>query len=443
MTPAMSPTPAPLVQDGSYLEALGQRLNEAVSKALAQPSGPALPNELVGGRRPIPTGRGRALGALITSELQAARNNSQLYRAVLRALHKPLSVLLSNLSALLLPLLSSPAFVQSSAPTPQAAFQLDDMAIGTDIDNRWDGLKSVRAGLISLIDRVTAPLITGIKEELLPLVDALENPAKPRKVNDTAHPSITAIRTHAPLYGRALTRYASTNPSQALLASLLISIIWRALVALSHRPIAAQTSPQTLPADKGPYTPSTGTQSGAFSPKYFSLKRSSSRPPSPIITSTAATDAKAFYEILSHFPRPHSQVAHEAVDEAIVHMEALVTLLEIADDPFFGANKTAGEIATEIQVLTDDLPMLIALPVLLRMRYFGSILDSGLGTVAALLNIPEEVYRKDCLTGFGRADQCGPIVGQRLLDEIYTGPVTDPSECLVDWLEAHLGQDEH
>lgn len=46
---------------------LGLRLSEAVSKALAHPSGPSQPSELVGGRRPIPTGRGRTFGELITS----------------------------------------------------------------------------------------------------------------------------------------------------------------------------------------------------------------------------------------------------------------------------------------------------------------------------------------------------------------------------------------
>lgn len=71
-SPAPSPaaTPAPmttLTQDGSYLEMLSLKLSEAVSKALAQPSGPAAAHEQVSGRRPIPAGRGRALGALIAS----------------------------------------------------------------------------------------------------------------------------------------------------------------------------------------------------------------------------------------------------------------------------------------------------------------------------------------------------------------------------------------
>lgn len=68
-----SPSPAtvtaaatPLIQDGSYLEVLSLKLSEAVTRALAQPTGPALPHEQLGGRRPIPAGRGHALGAFIS-----------------------------------------------------------------------------------------------------------------------------------------------------------------------------------------------------------------------------------------------------------------------------------------------------------------------------------------------------------------------------------------
>lgn len=60
--------PSTVVQDGSFMEVLSLKLSEAVSKALAQPPGPAtIPGELLAGRRPIPPGRGRTLGALIVS----------------------------------------------------------------------------------------------------------------------------------------------------------------------------------------------------------------------------------------------------------------------------------------------------------------------------------------------------------------------------------------
>lgn len=55
------------MQDGSYLQALSLKLSEAVSKAMVQPTVPVPVGELVGGRRPIPAGRGRALGLLIAS----------------------------------------------------------------------------------------------------------------------------------------------------------------------------------------------------------------------------------------------------------------------------------------------------------------------------------------------------------------------------------------
>lgn len=66
-TPVATPTPLTLVQDGSYLETLSLKLSEAVSKSFVQPTGPAAANELVNGKRPVPAGRGRALGALIAS----------------------------------------------------------------------------------------------------------------------------------------------------------------------------------------------------------------------------------------------------------------------------------------------------------------------------------------------------------------------------------------
>lgn len=60
-------TPITLVQDGSYLESLSLKLSEAVSKALASPLAQTTSNDQVSGKRPVPAGRGRALGALIAS----------------------------------------------------------------------------------------------------------------------------------------------------------------------------------------------------------------------------------------------------------------------------------------------------------------------------------------------------------------------------------------
>lgn len=64
--PSESPSQAAaIIQDGSYLQVLSLRLSEGISKALAQPAGPAPANESLNGRRLIPAGRGRTFGSLI------------------------------------------------------------------------------------------------------------------------------------------------------------------------------------------------------------------------------------------------------------------------------------------------------------------------------------------------------------------------------------------
>ena len=55
----------PLVQDGSYLEALSLKLTEAVARAVAQPAGAAGAGDVLNGKRAVPAGRGRALGQLL------------------------------------------------------------------------------------------------------------------------------------------------------------------------------------------------------------------------------------------------------------------------------------------------------------------------------------------------------------------------------------------
>ena len=67
-TPLASAVPPPsLIQDGTYLEMLSLKFSEAVSKALAQPTGPANPGEALAGKRPLPAGRGSTLGSVIAT----------------------------------------------------------------------------------------------------------------------------------------------------------------------------------------------------------------------------------------------------------------------------------------------------------------------------------------------------------------------------------------
>ena len=495
-SPAPTPTspspPIPLVQDGSYLEMLSLKLSEAVSKALAQPTGPAPANEQVAGRRPIPAGRGHALGALIaswvahssyypfsyltllSSELKATRDIPHLHRAILRSLHRPLSVLLTNLSAHLLPLLSSPAFHCPPAQSSQASNlnpihlhalgiatfagelleTFDDLALGTDGDVRGDGLKIIREGLVSLVGRVINPLVGAIKSELIPLIEALELPNCNNGTKAIAgvktpvmqHTSIVALQGIMPIYARALSRYTTSPTSQTILATFLISLIWRGLVALSHRPDVSPsppTSPDLLsvsvkkrrsPSSTPPLTPPMGR---------FTIKLPPSRPPSPLsvqIPSTAAGDARALYDLLNLLPRPAAhkettRLAQEAVDEAFSGLKALPIFLEYVVRTVPGGHTLNIEEAldNELEVLTEELPTLIALPILLRV-YGGT----GAATVAEMLGLSEGEYRKACLAGFGRAEECTIAAGQQVLRVLCAGPAAIVSK----WLEIEIAKAE-
>jgi len=498
-SPIAGVSPAPVTQDGSYTEVLSLKFGEAVSKALAQPSGPGAPQELLGGRRPIPPGRGRVLGALIASEVKASRENPHLYRALLRTLHRPLSVLLSNLSSDLLPLLSSQAFHNPLTPTPQNpvpnATQLhalglatvagelletfDGLGLGVETDMRGDGLKNIREGLVSVVKRVVDPLMSGVKNELMPLLEALETtPNVPHAPKGTrspvAHPSIMTMQGLMPVYSRALARYATSTTAETVLASLLISLVWRGLVALSNRPLPPPSPPgspvlssvsSTKPREKRnastsspPATPPAGR---------FTLKLPPSRPPTPPGVSvprgtTVAADARALYDLLSILPRPSAdkettRLAREAVDEAFEALSALTALLEAVQSYMTtGRGRVGGpgpnnlaELEGDLGILTADLPLLIALPVLMRALLPTSTEADGAvheRTVSAILGLSKDEYRKGCLSGFGRAEECAHAVGQRVLnvlraDAQSTGSIDSADErmkVLVQWLDAQV-----
>ncbi|KAF8513174.1 hypothetical protein BU17DRAFT_53602 [Hysterangium stoloniferum] len=461
-TPIATPT---LVQDGSYLEALSLKLSEAVTKAIAQPTGTVVPGEVLwNGKRAIPKGRGTMFGALIGSELDAAASNPHLLRAILRSLHKPLSVLLSSLSAQLLPIISSPQFMTSHTPSTPGAVQLYAVSYATftaelldSLDTRnimqmdshngngtTENLRSIREGFQSLIGRVINPLANGIKTELLPLLVALEHskPSKPVAAPNKAvlHPSILSLQVLLPLHGRNLVQYTHppTTTSQTMLATLLISLIWRSLAALSQRapvvPItAASIVNGTSMRKKGPgfnmSPPSTPP------PARFSIKLPPSRPPSPPVAqvSSPATDARALHDLFNALPRPQDTsryaLAREAVDEAFSGLAALCALLD---------REASGDVE-ELDALTVDLPTVIAIPVFLRIfvRREG---DQELN-IWALLGLEEQEYRDACLSGFGRAEECGPQVARRTLEALtQQGAAVDGH--FIHWLESRASLDD-
>jgi hypothetical protein len=147
--------------------------------------------------------------------------------------------------------------------------------------------------------------------------------------------------------------------------------------------------------------------------------------------STAASDARALHDILSLLPRPAAdkkttRLAREAVEEAFNGLKSLALLLETVQTsvkPTIAEN----ELADELDILTADLPTLIALPPLL------GAYGHGAQSVASMLGLSEDEYRKGCLAGFGRAEECGIPVGQRVLDGLRP-----EATVVVKWLEMEV-----
>ncbi|KAF8070332.1 hypothetical protein FPV67DRAFT_1012825 [Lyophyllum atratum] len=472
--------PTTLVQDGTYLEMLSLKLSEAVSKSLAQPTGPAAANEQLSGKRPIPQGRGHALGALIASELKATQESPHLHRAILRSLHRPLSVLLTNLSAHLLPLISSPAFQHAPAPTVQspnpnptqlhaiaiATFvgelleTFDELDLGTDVDLRGDGLKTIREGLVSLINRVIGPLVASIRNELMPLLEALETPSSligtrvtpGVKAPAAPHASIVALQAIMPIYAKAIARYTTSAASQTTLATFLISIAWRGLVSLAHRPYmpaSPQASPTLIPIaikkSRGTTTPPVTPPSARFN-----IKLPPSRPPSPpllLVRATAAADARALFDLLSLFPLPTggkeaTRLAREVVNDAFEGLKALPPLLDAVHSlPSSKVESEQGlnEVARELEILATEVPLLIALPVVLQAPVNGISANISVGN---MIGLTEDQYRRQCLSGFGRAEECSTTVALRVLDALGTNPDAHP--IISRWLEMEIAEElEH
>jgi hypothetical protein len=164
----------------------------------------------------------------------------------------------------------------------------------------------------------------------------------------------------------------------------------------------------------------------------FAIKLPPSRPPSPPfvqVPSTAAADARALYDLLSRLPRPvaASQLAREAVDEAFDGLKGLAVLLEAEQTNAFAKGDQI-----ELERLTANLPTLIALPIVLRGH------GSTSRTVAEMLGISEDEYRKGCLFGFSRAEEYAAAVGQRVLVTLTNETQTSANVAVTKWLEVEL-----
>ncbi|KZS98363.1 hypothetical protein SISNIDRAFT_492681 [Sistotremastrum niveocremeum HHB9708] len=458
--PPLNPVPATLVQDGSYLEALGLKLSEAVSRAVAAPPQGTQAGESFNGRKAIPPGRGKALGALIASELNAANGNPLLQRAITRLLHRPLTVLLTNLSNQLLPLFSSPEFltIDGAASNPPQAHALaiaglaaellrtfDELSLGHPgiTDSRSDGLQGVREGLESITTRVLTPLVNAIKKDLVAILDELKShptePAflkaklqpgapKPASPIQAYHPAVVQLQNRVTLHSKNLANYANVmgGTCDTTLASLHINLVWHALLALAHRRAEATGSPLLSAA--------TGTKKKITPPPTPRMAihfKPISRPPSPPVTLpvSRAADGRVVCEALRSLPGPKGdakrELACEVVLEAFQSMEAFCALLEAVD------NRHVNISPEDLDKLTEDVPTLLALQVLLDRE--GAAPQKS---VALLLGFEEEQYRQSCLSSFGREEECAELVVRRIIDVLGRAEdQTSYSQDLLAWLQ--------
>ncbi|KAG8736135.1 hypothetical protein FRC10_009657 [Ceratobasidium sp. 414] len=295
-----SPSPTPIPTAGidkatttgsSYLDALALKLSEAAGKAIAPPA-PAHNSDglLLNGRRPLPLGRGKALGQLIVSEMNAAAlNGNDLLRASLRALHRPLNVLLSNISGLLAPLVGAAptnVLVPSSGWVGNGAAQAHALGLACMVGELLEaleslpgdcnkvggeGLRSTKEGLEGVIKRVVNPVFAAVRTELGTLVDALEAAPEPcaacagknKALVLVDQPAVVTLQNAMPCAMRVLARVSAVPGPvvRGALAACDIAIVWRAMVALAHRHVGEPAAA----ASTGAVTASpTKTSSGSF-----------------------------------------------------------------------------------------------------------------------------------------------------------------------------------
>jgi hypothetical protein len=96
--------------------------------------------------------------------------------------------------------------------------------------------------------------------------------------------------------------------------------------------------------------------------------------------------------------------------------------------------------ARDLMAVTDDLPTLIGLPILLRAYVVtgGSQEGGEPRSVASILGMTEEGYRANCLVGFNRADECEEVVGKHVICVLRHDSATLGAAMVANWLERQI-----
>ncbi|QRV96725.1 hypothetical protein RhiJN_24743 [Ceratobasidium sp. AG-Ba] len=346
-----------------------------------------------------------------------------------------------------------------------------------------EGLRSTKEGLEGVIKRVVNPVFAALRTELGALIDALEVAPEPCPVGvgkkDKAmgdQPAIVALQTAMPCAMRVLTRVGTTD----------IAMVWRAMIALAHRPVSAAVPSVSATGSGSPTRSSSGTgflgkshgpskasssststktQTLGKTPSLGSMAASSSgsavpasltkrltppntppagriglllppsRPSSPpgsiSPAGQLAHDARVVVGLLDALPKPAGEDAREAVGEAFDALRTFAELLGLLSalvlDKQAIIDLVDGESADGAtgKEEREELPALIVLPALLRGK-----------RVATLLDISEAEYRERCLSGFGRAEASEELVAKAVLRAWKEG---EGAEWVRVWLEGRSG----
>lgn len=364
-------------------------------------------------------------------------------------------------------------------------------------DVRSSDLGAIKATIENTVQRLTGPLFTALQSEL---VGCLEGATRPSvyKPAGRPHPALQQFQLLAPHAGRMLRRYAvdgggACKATASQLASVLIAVSWAGMLALVCRPtgvklLPSPSSPGSPPPGSPGKTPSlalSGSKTGrtppstpkvplrllkdkdystGSSPNAFTLVSlpvvaltpvSSSRPPSPPLAEAPplVLDFKVFLEVLEReLPRPPAKegLAGEAVEEAFERVCALGSWIARGFHHTYTNGHTAAsalqdflrtddDSADDADADDDELPFLLALELVLRHR-LG--VESG---AAAFLEMDEELYKKRCLSGFGRADEWACVVGRAVSeglksqgDDAGVGIGEDKKQVVRAWIKARV-----
>ncbi|KZT56166.1 hypothetical protein CALCODRAFT_324602 [Calocera cornea HHB12733] len=397
----------------SYCTLLGMKLNEAVAKALVGGAeGPIWDR-----RRPVPAGKGRALGLLISGEFMRGPNGSDTFtqRAILRSVQRPLSVLLTNIQGLMTPLLAAPQFLPTSPlPATLPAAQVHALALAAFAGELHDalllpsvprfvqeGLAPFRAQLSALETRACLPIVTTLKTILTSWAADLSSTA----VGLKEHPSVTAMNQSSGGTSKLLHRLLGPEPTekrQIWAAELLAHVAWQGMVGLVYRsrPTARSCSPERTTSPP-PTTALPSSTDRAEIPSRFGIKQLVSRPVTPAVQQRPTTpdplsrDSHAFQSIIaalaSTLPAFTNSLASDLLSESLLSLAQLQTLLSLRSPP--SADITIPDL--------DLLPSALVLTYLLPE-----------GKLASLSGMDPAGFRIHCLGDENHAEQCEGRVEQ-------------------------------